>query len=79
MNITSWVLWAFVATAVLTTMQGISQGLGATRMSFPLLVGSIFTGDRDRARLYGTVVHFFNGLVISLGYIIVFQSLHHAT
>ena len=79
MNITSWLLWAFVATAVLTTMQGISQGLGATRMSFPLLVGSIFTGDRDRARLYGTAVHFFNGLALSLGYVLVFQSLHKAT
>jgi hypothetical protein len=79
LNIRSWLLWAVVATAVLTTMQGISQGLGATRMSFPLLVGSIFTGDRDRARIYGTIAHFANGVVISLGYVLVFQSLHRAT
>jgi uncharacterized membrane protein YagU involved in acid resistance len=79
MNIGSWLLWALVATTVLTTMQGISQGLGATRMSFPLLVGSIFTGDRDRARLYGAVFHFFNGLAFSLAYVFVFESLHRAT
>jgi uncharacterized membrane protein YagU involved in acid resistance len=78
-NIRSWLLWALVATTVLTTMQGISQGLGATRMSFPLLVGSIFTGDRDRARIYGAIAHFVNGIVISLLYVLVFQSLHKAT
>jgi hypothetical protein len=78
MNIQSWLLWAFVATTVLTTLQGISQGLGATRMSFPLLIGSILTGDRDRARLYGTIFHFFNGLVISLGYVFIFESIHRA-
>ena len=79
MNIGSWLLWALVATTILTTMQGISQGLGATRMSFPLLVGSIFTGDRDRARLYGAIIHFINGVIISLGYVLIFESLHHAT
>ena len=78
MNITSWLLWSVVATAILTTMQGISQGLGATRMSFPLLVGSIFTGDRDRARLYGAVVHFVNGVIFSLGYVFIFEELHQA-
>jgi len=78
-NIGSWLLWAIVATAVLTTMQGISQGLGATRMSFTLLVGSIFTDDRDRAHLYGAIVHFFNGLALSLVYVFIFESLHRTT
>ncbi len=79
MNIGSWFLWALVATTVLTTVQGVAQGLHLTRMSFPLLVGGIFTDDRDRARLYGNVVHFINGLAISLAYVFAFEALHRAT
>ncbi len=79
MNIGSWFLWALVATTVLTTTQSASQGLHLTRMNFPLLVGGIFTDDRDRARLYGTLVHFLNGLALSLGYVFVFEALHEAT
>ena len=78
MNIGSWFLWALVATTVLTTIQSASQGLGITRMSFPLLVGGIFTADRDRARLYGSIFHFLNGLAFSLAYVFIFESLQRA-
>lgn len=79
MNVTSWLLWGFVATVFMTTVQAICQGLRLTRISYPLLIGTIFTPDRDRARLYGVFVHIVNGLVFSLVYILVFESLHRAT
>ena len=52
-----WVLWGFAATIVLTTISAAAQGLGLTRMNFPYMLGTIFTPDRDRARLYGFLVH----------------------
>lgn len=75
MNVDSWLLWGLVATAVLTTVQGISQGLRLTRMSFPLIVGTMFTADRDKAKMYGALVHFVNGWIISLGYVLIMESL----
>ena len=57
MNWSSWLLWGFLATIVLTTISATTQGLGLTRMNFPYMLGSIFTPDRDRARFYGFWVH----------------------
>ncbi len=78
MNFGSLLLWGFVATAVLTTALGIFQGFGYTRVSIPMLLGTMFTADRDRAKLYGTLTHFGVGLVFALIYGMVFQSLHEA-
>jgi len=75
----SWLLWGFIATLALTTLLSGSQGLGLTRMSFPYLIGSIFTPDHDRARVYGFFVHFLNGWFFSLIYVLVFQSLGEAS
>jgi hypothetical protein len=52
------------ATVVLTTILAASQGLGLTRMSIPLLLGTVFTGQRDRAKLIGVAVHLVNGWVL---------------
>ena len=79
MNWGSWLLWGFIATLALTTLLSGSQGLGLTRMSFPYLIGSIFTPDHDRARVYGFFVHFLNGWFFSLIYVLVFQSLGEAS
>jgi len=75
MNVASWLLWGFVATIVLTTMSAASQGLGLTRMNIPYMLGTIFTSDRDKANLYGFVVHVGLGLLFSLLYVLVFQAL----
>lgn len=75
----SWALWSLVATLVLTTLQAASLGLGLTRMNLPFMIGTIFTANRDRAKLYGFVVHVANGLVLSLLYVAAFESLHRAT
>jgi uncharacterized membrane protein YagU involved in acid resistance len=75
MNWGSWLLWGFASTLVLTILGESSQGLGFTRMSFPYMLGTIFTPDRDRAKLYGFGVHVLSGWLFSLIYIFVFQSL----
>lgn len=55
------VLWSFVATVFLTGLLSASQSLGLTRMNIPYMLGSMFTPNRDRARLVGFGVHFLNG------------------
>jgi hypothetical protein len=66
MNWGSWALWGFVATVVLTTVSSGSLGLGLTRMNVPYMLGTLFTPDRDRAKVIGFCVHAFNGWIFSL-------------
>jgi hypothetical protein len=68
----SWALSGFGATVVLTALFALAQGLGWTRMSLPLLLGTMFTPDRDRARLVGILVHLANGWIFSAVYFGVF-------
>lgn len=74
MNWSSWLLWGFLATIVLTTTSSATQGFGATRLNIPYMLGSIFTPDRDRARLYGFFAHLLFGWAVSLVYVLIFQS-----
>jgi uncharacterized membrane protein YagU involved in acid resistance len=75
MNWSSWLVWGFAATIVLTTISAATQGLGLTRMNLPYMLGTIFTPDRDRARLYGFGVHMVAGWLFSLVYILIFHTL----
>jgi hypothetical protein len=79
MSVPSWLLAGFIGTLVLTTMLSGGQRAGLTRMSMPFLLGSMLTADRDRARLYGLVVHLINGFVFALVYVAIFHTLHRAT
>jgi uncharacterized membrane protein YagU involved in acid resistance len=74
MNWGSWLLWGFVSTVVLTTIIAGSQGLGMTRMNLAYLLGTMFTANRDRAKLVGILVHFVNGWMFSLIYIAAFHA-----
>jgi hypothetical protein len=78
MNVTSWLLWGFAATIVLTTTSAATQGLGLTRMNLPYMLGTMFTPDRDKAKLYGFFVHLGAGVVFSLFYVLIFQALGKA-
>jgi hypothetical protein len=78
-NLPSIFLAGFVATIVMSTIMAISQGMGYTRMSIPLLLGTIFTPGRDRAMVVGIAVHFVNGLVFALLYGAVFEALRMST
>lgn len=75
MNVPSIFLWGFVATVALVTVSASFQGLGLTRMSMPFILGTIITPDRDRAMLWGTLVHMFNGWIFSSLYALVFEAL----
>ena len=79
MNLGSWLLWGFVGTVVLSTVVAAGQGLGLTRMNIPYLLGTLFTPDRDRAKLIGVVCHFVSGWVFALLYLAVFHALGTAT
>jgi uncharacterized membrane protein YagU involved in acid resistance len=79
MNWGSWLLWGFVSTVVLTTIIAGSQGFGMTRMNMAYLLGTMFTPNRDRAKLVGILVHFMNGWIFSLIYIAAFHAWGMAT
>jgi hypothetical protein len=70
-----WVVWGFAATVVLTAALAGGQGLGLTRMSIPYLLGTMLTPDRDRAKMWGIVVHVANGWVFALFYLAAFAAL----
>jgi hypothetical protein len=63
-----------VGTAVLTSGLRLAQELGWTRMDIPFLLGTAFTQNRSRAQVIGFAVHFFNGLVFSALYALVFSA-----
>ena len=48
-------------------------------MNVSYLLGTIFTPNRDHAKLIGIFFHFLNGWIFSLIYVAVFQSLGTAT
>ena len=79
MNLRSGVLWGFVGTVFLTGLMSGSQGLGLTRMSLPFMLGTMFTADRDRARLVGIGVHLLNGWLLAAIYAAAFHSWRRAT
>jgi uncharacterized membrane protein YagU involved in acid resistance len=73
MNWNSWFLWGFISTIVLTTLMSGSQGLGMTRMNIPYLLGTLFTPNRDKAKLIGIFFHLINGWLFSLIYVFAFE------
>lgn len=68
--------WGIFATTVLTVLLAGSQGLGLTRMNVPYLIGTIFTPHRDRAKVYGILVHLVFGVLFAWAYLIGFQAWH---
>lgn len=79
MNWSSWILWGFAATVVLTALMAGSQGLGLTRMNLPFMLGTILTPNRDRATVYGVLIHLVNGWLFSLIYVAAFHATGLAT
>ena len=75
----SALLWGFVATVFLTGIMAGSQGAHLTRMSIPYMLGTIFTADHDRARLFGMLFHFANGWAFALLYAAAFEAWQRST
>jgi len=78
MNWTSWLLSGFLATLALSTTLAASQGFGLTRMNLPYLIGTFVTPQREKAKVYGFLLHLVNGMVFSILYILVFEARHMA-
>jgi hypothetical protein len=79
MNLPSILLWGFGATIVLTTLTIAGQSLGLTRIDIPFIVGTIFTPDRDKAKVIGVVVHLVNGWIFAFVYALFFENVHAPT
>lgn len=67
-----------VGTVVLTSGLRFAQAAGWTRMDIPLLLGTIFTDNRDRASVIGYALHFLNGLLFALVYYAIFEAVGQA-
>jgi hypothetical protein len=76
MNLPSILLWGFGATIVLTTLTIAGQSLGLTRIDIPFIVGTMFTPDRDKAKVIGVIVHIVNGWIFAFVYALFFENLH---
>jgi hypothetical protein len=69
----------FVGTLILTTAVRTGNELGLTRIDLPFLLGTVFTGDRWRAKALGYALHFAAGLVFAMIYFGVFEALGFAS
>ncbi len=78
-NFHSVLLWGFAATLVLTTTMSASQGLRLTRMSIPVMLGTMLSANLDRAPIYGFGLHLLNGWVFSTLYALAFEAWNQAT
>ncbi len=68
-----WFFWGIVATLAQMLFEAAMVGLQLTRMTLPLMLGTMWTPDRSRAKIIGTALHFVNGLVFTLIYLAVFH------
>lgn len=74
MNWPDVALWGFVATTALTGLMTGSQQARLTRMSLPLMLGTVFTARWSRAKAVGFGIHFLNGWAFSLLYAWIFEA-----
>ncbi len=79
MDWAGWAVFGLLATSALTAVLISSQLAGLTRLDIPLLLGTAFVADPDRARVVGFFVHLAMGQVFALGYALVFALLDRAT
>jgi hypothetical protein len=79
MDWAGWAVFGLLATAVLTAIMIGAQLAGFTRLDIPLMLGTMFVADPDRARVVGFFVHLVNGQGFALGYAAVFAAVGEAT
>jgi hypothetical protein len=56
-----WATFGFGATVALTAVLVAAQFGGLTRMDIPMMLGTVFVEDPDKARVVGFFVHLING------------------
>jgi len=74
MNIANILIWGFGATVVLTIIMAVSKPLGLTRIDIPFLLGTLITGNRNKAPFYGLVSHIFIGWIFAFIYAVAFET-----
>jgi hypothetical protein len=67
-----------VGTVVISVGLALGQALGWSRMDLPLMLGTVYSEDRNRARAIGWGIHFVLGLLFSLVYAAIFAAVGHA-
>ncbi|MGH9078235.1 MAG: hypothetical protein ACRDY0_12450, partial [Acidimicrobiales bacterium] len=63
---------ALVGTAALTAIMEAAQARRLTRMSLPFMLGTMVTARRPLVRIWGTLLHFSNGVGFASGYALLF-------
>jgi len=63
------------ATAILTAVSFAAQNMGWSRLNFPMLLGTMFTGERAAANVLGFVLYLLLGWLISFLYYFLFSLL----
>lgn len=79
MDWSGWATFGFGATVALTAVLVTAQLAGLTRMDIPMLLGTVFVEDPDKARLVGFFVHLVNGQIFALMYAVAFALLNEAS
>src|SRR5688500_4185253 len=79
MNVSDAILWGFGATVILTTIMVGSKYLGLTRVDLPFMLGTVFTGSRDKAVRIGFLSHVIMGWIFAFIYGIAFNIAEMAT
>lgn len=74
-----WATFGFGATVALTAILVGAQLAGFTRMDIPLMLGTMFVGDPDRARVVGFLIHLVNGQFFAVFYMAAFSLLGTAS
>ncbi len=78
MDWAGWATFGFGATVVLTAVMVGAQLLGLSRMDIPLMLGTMFVEDPDKARIVGFFIHLVNGQIFALMYALAFALLEQA-
>jgi hypothetical protein len=73
-----WAVFGLVATTLLTAVLILVQLLGRTRLDLPLLLGTMFVADPDRARVVGFATHLAFGQLFAGFYAAGFATLDRA-
>lgn len=77
--IASAIAGGLLGTVLLTTIVRAASEMNLTRMDFTLILGTMITTDRRRARAYGYGIHFGIGLIFALLYVAVFVAIHRTS
>lgn len=74
-----WAVFGLGATLALTALMVVAQLTGLTRMGIPMVLGTMFIEDPDRARVLGVALHIVSGYLFALVYVFAFAALDLAT